>query len=276
MPLIFYMVFAILLMFSILFISSVLTSKTKMIETFSTRVRRNPGLSYMKKIQDAFIDIETKIIGSINHVKKGVGNITKTLLDMNLMQIDDYNETVSVLFDDARLEKNLDKIHQNIVNEYNATKPSEKNIRILNFVIFDKSETTPKPYTTHSYMGEDNIFPNIKSYANNLQVINSELRDLFEVSTPLSDEQKVVFKKLVTRLKDKNTIDIIKKLKAFRKRYMNKSKKGDIEFDSKLYKDWVNYYPDNDFYTNDELDAFLKRRVKALVETLEISSEYDM
>ena len=56
---------------------------------------------------------------------------------------------------------------------------------------------------------------------------------------------------------------------------MIKSKSGNIEFDSKFHKEWVEYYPDNDFYTNDELDAFLKRRVQALVEILDIGSEDD-
>ena len=275
MPLIFYMVFAILLLFSILFISSALTAKTTTIEAFSSTVNKQfVNLTYVNKLQDKMFDLENKILGSIKHVKKGVEDITKTLLDVNRMQTDEtYDEDVNILFDDTRLEKYADKFRQNIINEYNTTKPSEKNISILNFVIFDKSETTPKPHVTNSYTGGENVFPYIKSYSNYLKVINNEMKDLFEVSNPSSLDQQAMFKKQIARLEANNAIDVIKKLKAFRKRYMIKSKSGNIEFDSKFHKDWIDYYPDNDFYTNDELDAFLKRRVQALVEILDIDSE---
>lgn len=233
-------------------------------------------MPYVNKIKDAIFDLESKIIGSIQHVKKEVEDITNTLLDVNRMQIDEsYDEDVNILFDDARLETYADKIRQNIINEYNTTKTSENNIRILNFVIFDKSETTPKPHITNSYTGGENVFPYIKSYSKYLKVINSELKDLFEIQNSSSVDQQAMFKKMITRLEDNNAIDVVKKLKAFRKRYLIKSKSGNIEFDSKFHKEWVDYYPDNDFYTNDELDTFLKRRVQALVGILDIDSEDD-
>lgn len=273
MHLFFYIVFAILILLSILFVVSVLTTTTtNTIEPFLPHTKHKQN-TYMKKIHNKVIDLENNIMGSIKHVQKGVGNIAQTLANVNRMQNDEtYDEDVNVLFDDDLLTNNAEQIRQNIIQEYDATPSSEKNIRILNFVIFDKQETTPQPYTAQPSTDTGSVFHVIRSYSNQLRVINSELTDLLDASVTLSEDQQTVLNKLKTKIKKENDINVVKKIKSFRKKYLTRGKNGEIGFHSKIYKDWVSYYPDNDFFTNDDLHAFLKRRVVALVDVLDLNS----
>lgn len=281
MLLLYYITFAILLLISILFLVSILKrgNKNDIIETFVFKGKNNPfklvkGIvvnvaTIEKKLADVvrnISNIEYKV-NYITHVKNGLVNISKTLSKANKMQLDDesYNKEVAVLFDDKLLNENSKTIKINISEEYGEKNPSDKNIKIINFVLFNNKEihtSIPKPYKDGSY-------------SKHLQFINDEIKNLYDI--PVSSDNKHIY----NLEKNKQTLDkkhadfVIKKIKTFRTNYLKKNvKNGEINLRPEFLKHWVFAYPEHKYLEEKEFETesedVLRRHVIAFIDIIDI------
>lgn len=291
MLLLYYIIVAFLILLSILFLVSVLGEswfRPRTVETFVGKI----SPSYLRgfvdnvvnlkeklgEVKDHVDDIEHKVSGSITHVKDRIKNIAHTLSVLNKTQIDDssYNKEVAVLFDDNLLSKHSEQIKKNVADEYGYASPSEKNIRILNFVFFnDEPSVLPKPYNGPS-INETGVFEGIKSYSSYLAFINDEIKDFYDVPVISDDSQRDALRKLKKRIDDTKPNIVLKKIKTFRDAYLTLNKKtGKVDFTKEFSTKWITYYPEHSHYNKSDIKTnmrdYLRRHVIALTDTLDLS-----